>query len=413
MTQAAPERSSSDNAIPEGWVSRSLDELGAFSNGINKPEEAFGKGHAFVNLLDVFGIPEINSTDECGLVVSTDGEKSRYSLFRGDVLFVRSSVKPSGVGLTTLVTHDLPGAVYSGFLLRFRNRGGLDLAFKRYCFHAEYFRNALIANSTVSANTNINQGALKQLSLLFPSSLIEQKAIATALKDIDDLIASLDALIAKKRDIKQAAMQQLLTGKTRLAGFKGEWIDKRIGSFCTVYSGGTPSTSVKAYYGSSIPWITSSNVNQGRVKSVDAYLTDLGLSHSSAKMVSAGTLLLALYGATAGIPAISDIDAAINQAVLAIIPDDADTAFLYYLFALKRDAIINKLTQGGQPNLSGALVRGLEISMPQMLEEQNAISQTLFDIDLEILKFVEKRAKINMVRQGMMQQLLTGRIRLV
>jgi len=230
MTQAAPERSSSESAVPEGWVSRPLGELAAFSNGINKPKEAFGKGHAFVNLLDVFGIPEIDSTDECGLVVSTDGEKSRYSLIRGDVLFVRSSVKPSGVGLTTLVTHDLPGAVYSGFLLRFRNREGLDQAFKRYCFHAGYFRNALIANSTVSANTNINQGALKRLSILLPSSVIEQKAIASALKDIDDLIASLDALIAKKRDIKQAAMQQLLTGKTRLPGFEGEWPERKLGT---------------------------------------------------------------------------------------------------------------------------------------------------------------------------------------
>ena len=197
--------------IPEDWDVETLGELGDFKNGINKGKEDFGHGFPFVNLMDVFGIPKLTkSNSDLGLVYTNRAERELYDLKLGDILFVRSSVKPQGVGLTTVISIDLAETVFSGFLIRFRDSGKLDFAFKEHCFHEEGFRSRIIASSTVSANTNINQGALKQLKIGLPPTSDEQRAIATALSDVDALLDGLDRLIAKKRDLKHAAMQQLL-----------------------------------------------------------------------------------------------------------------------------------------------------------------------------------------------------------
>jgi type I restriction enzyme S subunit len=176
-----------------------------------------------VNLLDVFGVSQIDSMDNLGLIDSSNLERKNYNLQQGDVLFIRSSVKPSGVGLTAVIDGDLNSAIYSGFLIRFRDNGFINKGFKKYCFYDEGFRKRIIGASSVSANTNVNQENLKRLQLALPPTSAEQEAIATALSDTAALIESLDKLIAKKRDIKQDAMQLLLTGKKRLHGFTEEW----------------------------------------------------------------------------------------------------------------------------------------------------------------------------------------------
>ena len=220
--------------IPQDWEVRTLGSSGEFKNGINKDKQDFGHGFPFVNLMDVFGIPKISTNSSIGLVNSSLGERETYALQSGDVLFVRSSVKPEGVGLTTLILEDLPNTVFSGFLLRYRDKGVFELEFKEHCFQEANFRSRLIASSTVSANTNVSQRSLKSLKFAFPPNKSEQRAIAEALSDVDELLGSLERLIAKKRAIKQAAMQQLLTGKTRLPGFSGTWETKRLGEFASI-----------------------------------------------------------------------------------------------------------------------------------------------------------------------------------
>ncbi len=201
--------------IPKDWEIATLGEIGKFKNGINKNKESFGFGFPFVNLLDVFGKIKISDSLTLGLINSTKIERNEYNLKKGDVIFVRSSVKPEGVGLTSVAVENLENAVYSGFLIRFRDESNFDLEYKVHCFYEEEFRKRLIDNSTVSANTNINQDALKKLKLPLPP-LPEQKAIATILSDIDTEIAALKKRRDKTHNIKQAMMQELLTGKTRL-----------------------------------------------------------------------------------------------------------------------------------------------------------------------------------------------------
>lgn len=202
--------------IPEDWEIANLSQLGHFKNGINKGAESFGFGYPFVNLLDVFGVTAISSTASLGLLDSTALDRKEYKLDTGDVLFVRSSVKPSGVGLTTVVERDLKNTVFSGFLIRFRPTNALTNKFKKYCFHEERFRSSLIASSSVSANTNINQDSLKQLFIAFPSNIVEQDVISDVLIDMEKELSGLEDKLTKTQQLKQGMMQELLTGRTRL-----------------------------------------------------------------------------------------------------------------------------------------------------------------------------------------------------
>jgi len=198
------------------WEMKRLGELGKFKNGINKAKEEFGHGFPFVNLMDVFGIAKISNNASFGLVNSTPVERDLYELRKGDVLFVRSSVKPEGVGLTTLVQENLPNTVFSGFLIRFRDDGQLTTEYKKHCFGEAGFRNRLIASSTVSANTNINQNSLNSLMISVPYDKREQTAIAAVLSEMDSELSALEQRLAKTVALKQGMMQELLTGRTRL-----------------------------------------------------------------------------------------------------------------------------------------------------------------------------------------------------
>ncbi|CAA0226807.1 Type I restriction-modification enzyme S subunit, HsdS family [Tenacibaculum maritimum] len=198
------------------WVEKELGELGQFKNGVNKGAEDFGHGKPFINLLDVFGIPSISSDKSLGLINSTPEERKIYDLKKGDVLFVRSSVKPSGVGLTTVIIDDLINSVFSGFLIRFRDNNTLNLTFKIHCFHSKEFRDKVISSSSSSANTNINQEALSSLTIWYPPTDSEQKAIAKILSDMDAELEQLETKKAKYQQLKQGMLQELLTGNTRL-----------------------------------------------------------------------------------------------------------------------------------------------------------------------------------------------------
>jgi type I restriction enzyme S subunit len=190
-----------------------------------------------------------------------------------------------------------------------------------------------------------------------------------------------------------------------------DWIKEKLGNIISTYAGGTPKSDRSEYYGEGYKWIKSGDLNQGRIKDVDESITELGLQNSSSKVVEPGTLLLAIYGATAGVIAITEIKATINQAVLAIKPEEEiEKNFLLYWFHFHKGRIIHIYTQGGQPNLSAKTVKSLPISLPDV-SEQNKIATTISNWDkaistLEDLIQAKKRCK-----KGLMQQLLNGQKR--
>ena len=187
----------------------------------------------------------------------------------------------------------------------------------------------------LSAGDGGRGGLNKQLllNLLVPKpSLAEQKRIADALLGIDQLIDSINEAITKKRQIKDGLMQQLLTGKTRLPGFSGEWTDYQLAQIGPMFAGGTPSTFNKEYWDGDICWLHSGAVQNCFVypSNVQRTITSLGLRHSSARLIKADSVIVAITGATCANIGYLTFESAANQSVVAIEPtEEYDAKFLY------------------------------------------------------------------------------------
>lgn len=193
-----------------------------------------------------------------------------------------------------------------------------------------------------------------------------------------------------------------LIPELRFPEFKneGEWETNSIGKVFKSFSGGTPSTSEKAYYGGDIPFIRSAEINKD---ATELFITDKGLKNSSAKLVNKGDLLVALYGANSGDSAISKINGAINQAILCL-QSEYSNAFTYNFLTLKKDWIVSKYIQGGQGNLSGDIVKSISIPFPKKLEQQK-IASCLSSLDDLIAAHSQKLDLLKDHKKGLMQNL--------
>ena len=150
----------------------------------------------------------------------------------------------------------------------------------------------------------------------------------------------------------------------------------RLGDECETTSGGTPARSIAAYYGGGIPWVKSGELNDGIIMRTEESLSKLGLEQSSAKVFPAGTLLIALYGATVGKLAILGMPAATNQAICAIFPSKRlCTQFLFYYLLSQREHLLGKRTGGAQPNISQDVIRELSVPLPELFEQQRIAAQ--------------------------------------
>lgn len=194
----------------------------------------------------------------------------------------------------------------------------------------------------------------------------------------------------------------------------GEWIAKPIKDIAKTFSGGTPTVGNSDYYGGSIPFIRSGEITKS---TTDLFITELGLSSSSAKIVEEGTILYALYGATSGEVAISKIRGAINQAILAIIPKSRKYVvnYIYYFLKHQKAQILSKYLQGGQGNLSGAIIDNLSIAFPCDYKgnisdvEQTKIADCFVSIDKEIDATKRKLVLLKEHKKGLMQRLFPAK----
>ena len=194
--------------IPNTWKVKRLSTIGDFKNGVNKEKSDFGFGKPFVNLLDIFGFNDLYQKD-FDLVNVSDKELDQYNIKKGDVLFVRSSVKPSGVGLTTLIQEDLIDTVYSGFIIRFRPKSDdLSHTFKKYCFYEERFRYSLTRRSTISANTNINQESLKKLFIPVPPPN-EQAEFNRVMENFEELQKLSESKLESSKSLQISLINQI------------------------------------------------------------------------------------------------------------------------------------------------------------------------------------------------------------
>lgn len=191
----------------EDWEQCKLGELGTLKNGMNFSKDAMGHGYPFVNLQNIFGKNVINA-DDLGLAEASDNQLREYSLCLGDVLFVRSSVKLEGVGEAALVPKTLENTTYSGFIIRFRDEYGLDNNFKRYVFSISVVREQIMAQATNSANKNVSQTVLANLTIRVPN-YEEQKRIGAFFANLDNLITFHQRKVEKLRSFKKFMLKNM------------------------------------------------------------------------------------------------------------------------------------------------------------------------------------------------------------
>jgi type I restriction enzyme S subunit len=231
----------------------------------------------------------------------------------------------------------------------------------------------------------------------------EQRAIATALGDVDALLDGLDRLIAKKRDLKQAAMQQLLTGQTRLPGFRGEWEVKRLGNVAEIVMGQSPSSSNYNTRGDGLP-LVQGNADVFKRKTINRVFTT-----QVTKRGRTGDILMSVR-APVGEVSRATCDVCLGRGICAIrFPNN----FLYH-FMIYLESTWAKHSKGSTfDSVNSNDVRAVEIRLPVDPAEQIAIAAVLSDMDAELTALEARLEKTRALKQAMMQELLTGRIRLV
>ncbi|MGI6545985.1 MAG: restriction endonuclease subunit S [Fastidiosipilaceae bacterium] len=259
---------------------------------------------------------------------------------------------------------------------------------------------------------------LKDYTYVIPFSVKEQKLIAATLSSFDEHIKNLTKLIEKKKAIRDGALEDLVTGKTRLDGFEDGWEICRIETLTKqIITGGTPSTSEDKYWGGAIPWLSSTEIHQKRIMNPTSYITESGLKNSSAKMAPPCSVIVALagQGKTRGTVAVLEREMALNQSLAAMVAND-NTDFMFLYYALENGyEDLRELSSGdgGRGGLNKKILRDFEVKVPPCKDEQQAIASILTAMDEEINSLEQEKNKIAQLKEGAMDDLLTGRVRLV
>lgn len=293
-------------------------------------------------------------------------------------------------------------------ILRKREENISELYYKYFFKTWKYIQSLNRNLEGIRDGKMISYSQFSSVKVPYPRSFEEQQKIADCLSSIDELIDAESRKLKALEKYKRGLMQKLFPaeGKTlpewRFPEFRGcgVWKSKLIGKACKIFSGGTPDTSKKEFYGGSIPFIRSAEINKS---STELFITEEGVKKSSAKMVEKGDILIALYGANSGEVALSKIDGAINQAVLCL-RHETNNTFVYHYFTHMKNRIISKYIQGGQGNLSGQIIKSINLYFPKAGEQQK-IADCLSEVDTVITEQSNKIEQLKAHKKGLMQGL--------
>lgn len=391
--------------IPEDWDAVPLGALFTFKNGLNKAKKYFGYGTPIVNYMDVFRHPGLRLDRIEGRVDVSNSELDAFEVRRGDVFFTRTSETVEEIGVAAAMLDPAQDTVFSGFVLRARPTGDrLDDLFKAYCFSQRYFRQQVIARATYTTRALTNGRSLSAAILAVPP-VAEQKAIAETLSDIDAAIETMVQLLIKKRNLRTGAIQKLLTGQIRIAGFSEPWREKRLGDHIR-FQVGFPFRSI---------FFTKSGQGIRLIRNRDLKSNDEMIYYNGdfdpSYVIERGDLLVSMDGEFI-LHRWDGDDALLNQRVGRIVErEEVENSFLSYYLVEPLKEIEKATSSTTVKHLSHGDVEGIHIALPS-LDEQRSIAKVISDMDAEITALAARLEKTRALKQGMMQALLTGRVRL-
>lgn len=358
------------------------------------------------------GVGLIPQAEKFGREIAGDSYKNYIVIRKYDFAYNKSATKQFPEGYISMLGEYDIAAVPNSIFTCFRITDNESYPpFFDYLWHNNYHGHWLRKYIEVGARAhgalNVDTKHLWSMPIALPD-FKEQKKIADCLSSIDELIDAESRKLKALEKYKKGLMQKLFPaeGKNlpewRFPEFQGcgEWKSKSVGKACKMFSGGTPDTSKKEFYGGVIPFIRSAEINKS---STELFITEEGFKNSSAKMVKKGDILIALYGANSGEVALSKIDGAINQAILCL-RHETNNVFVYHYFTHMKKWIISKYIQGGQGNLSGQIIKSVNLYFPET-EEQKKIADCLSEIDSIITEQANKVEQLKAHKKGLMQGL--------
>jgi len=357
-------------------------------------------------------LPNKNSKVYITIQYLNDGKTIEYiDDYVASVCCNKEDILMTRTGNTGIVVSGVEGVFHNNFFKINFDRYKFDKDYLVYYLNQSKTKKIILAKAGISTIPDLNHKDFYSIPIPLPPTKAEQTAIATALSDADALISSLEKLIAKKRNIKQGAIQKLLQPKEG-------WEVKKLGEKSDIYRGGSPRPieSFLTIQSDGINWIKIGDVkkNAKYIESTDEKIISEGLSRS--RFVNEGDFLLS-NSMSFGRPYIMKISGCIHDGWLVIqnYQNNFDRDFLYYV--LGSEAILQQykaMASGSSVlNLNKEIVKNVVINCPKSVEEQAHIAKILSDMDEEIISLETKLEKYKKLKLGMMQNLLTGKIRLV
>lgn len=392
------------------WEIKKLSEVTEVING-GTPKttnpEYWGDDWVWLSPTDLPGIGEITDVKDSKKKITNLGlqNSSAKLLPKGTVLFSsRATIGKIGIASVELCTNQ-------GFK-NFVCKDELNNLFLAYTL--KHFTEDITGLSNSTTFKEISTTAIKQFKIPLPP-LPEQKSIVAKLEGLFEKIDQAISLLEENIAHTEALMGSVLDeefGKLERKGIK----PKAIKDFAKTKSGGTPKRSEKQFWNGKIPWLKSGELNDSfNINKNTEFITEIGLQKSSASLFEKGTLLMAMYGATAGRLGILGMDACTNQAVCSIQNHKNlfDEIYLYFYLLSQRDRIIRESSGGAQPNISKGYIDKLEIPLPD-LETQKCLSKKFFDyqngINLIVGKERQKLANLKALKSSLLDQAFKGEL---
>jgi type I restriction enzyme, S subunit len=399
--------------LPTDWEIRKLGSVVLRHNaGVYKGQEVYGNGYNIVGVSDIYDINKIDGQEFSRVPLSED-ELKKYSLESGDLLYSESSLVREGIARTVYITDQGANTTFAWHTRRYRiDRNILLSSYLYYYLQSNSARKYMMDHCIQTAITGINTTDYFSCPIAIPS-LREQRLIAAAISDGDALLATLDALIAKKRLIKQGTLQELLTGKKRLLGFSGDWERRELQEIVNLFI--VPMRDKPKQFKGDIPWCRIEDFDGKYLigSKSNQHVDDEIISAMNLRVHPKGTLLVSC-SADLGRCAIVGKPLVTNQTFIGLVFDEhkASNEFFYYYMTYNAQELNNLSTGTTIGYLSREQFEAFKVKAPEKIE-QEAIAEILSDMDAEIAALEQRREKTRMLKQGMMQELLTGRIRLI
>ena len=379
--------------IPEDWESTAISTLVEPTSPICYGVVQVGQyTEGGVPIVAIKYVKEISHAPLHRTAPSLEQPYSRSRVRGGDVLI---SIKGT-IGRVGIVPTGFEGNI-SRELARLRINNGICAEYVAHQLEADTTQDRIMRSVVGTTRLEFSIAVLRKFELPIPSTEAEQQIISKVLSDVDGLLDGLSRLIAKKSDLKQAAMQQLLTGKTRLPGFNGEWQEKALGEIASLSKG------VQLHSSETDPDGLIPHYNGGIQPS----------SFTVRFNTLANTIAISEGGNSCGYVQFIAEPFWCGGHCYAVVPKSVDNGFLFHALKWQQTAIMGLRVGSGLPNVQKTALGLFKLKFPKDPIEQTAIADVLSDMDAELSDLEIRLEKTRVLKQAMMQELLTGKTRLV